>query len=144
MGERIPPQVDQPKTETFEEALNRLNKNGAFSPDEMRRAIKLQKTIEELERSQRIPPDLWDKVFSLARETGQTQQAVETEREPEWTRTGIHTPHKTIIINPEDKIDTDKLQKDTPRVFAKMRALEKQCEETARVSDETRRTRINT
>lgn len=76
--------------------------------------------------SERIPP--------------QSTNSQGTER----TITGIRAPHKTIVIRPEDKIDTDKLQKDTPRVFAKMEALEKQNMETFRVSDETRRTRFNT
>jgi hypothetical protein len=137
MGEKIPPQVDQPKIETFEEALNRLNINGAFSPDEIKRAVTLHESIEKMEESQRrYPSGFWDQVFSLARGTGQTQQAAETKRESEWTRTGIRTPHKTIIINPEDKIDTDKMRKGINKVFAKMRALWKQNKEDSKVSVE--------
>jgi len=62
----------------------------------------------------------------------------------ELTRTGIRAPHKTIVIRPEDRINTDEMRKGIDKVFDKMRALEKQNVETFRVSDETRRTRINT
>jgi hypothetical protein len=69
MGERVSSSVDQPKIETFEEALNRLNKNCVFSSDEIERAVILHESIEKMEESQkRFPPGFWDKVFSIARE----------------------------------------------------------------------------